>query len=701
MLKFRNILPIGVLIVALSCLAALACSTETIIVQTVEVEVAREVKVVETVVVEKERVVEGQTVVQTVVVERERVVEGETVVQTVIVERERIVEGQTVVETVVVEKEVVVERDVEVAVEVEKVVTATAEPTATPPPATGTEGLRDVPRNRTLVIAVGGQQLAPANMNLLSGGGLSRIRSFANQTWLEFPFYYGHHNGEVVPWTAKDWQYNDTYDEVTITFRDDVHWSDGTPFTAEDVRFTWQDLIIDNPTSAFHFRMKDVVESVELVDDYTIKLHLTRPDSRIFLVLFQENTEEQMPVLPKHIWEGKDPETFENVDIAQGWPVGTGAFKLVKAAPEALIFDRDDNWWAAKAGVAPLPAVERIVFAPSGDEQSIALRLSRNEIDHQFTYQNGLYELTKVRNPNVITWQDDPIVLDPNGCMISMTMNNKVAPFDDPAVRRALNFAISKQAVVNIAFEGTAIPVAVPLSFAFPGPAAYYEKIQDLIDADGTNEHNPDKAAAIMEAAGYTKNDQGFWADATGEALKIELWNPSPGYWKMSRTGTAVVESAQSAGFDAVERRGLTGFWGKQAVGDLPSWLTWHCGSTIEPYGTYIHWHSNNSAEIGETVGYFLSAPRYENPEYDAIIDQMGAMEASIDDPEYIELFRQATEIILRDMPEIQLVEDGHINASNTTYWTGWPSRATSDYSSHRLWAHWYLGIIRLQPTGE
>ena len=259
-----------------------------------------------------------------------------------------------------VEKEVVVQQ--EVAVEVEKVVTATAEPTATPPAAAGTEGLRDVPRDRTLVIAIGGQQLDPANMNLLSGGGLSRIRTFSNNSWLEFLFYFGHHDGKVRPWLAKDWQYNDTFDEITITLRDDAHWSDGTPFTAEDVRFTWQDLIIDNPSSAFHFRLKGAVESVEAPDDYTVKLNLTRPDQRIFFILFQENSEEQLPVLPKHIWEGKDPETFENVDIAQGWPVGTGAFKLVKAAPEALIFDRDDNWWAAKAGVAPLPAVERIVL---------------------------------------------------------------------------------------------------------------------------------------------------------------------------------------------------------------------------------------------------------------------------------------------------------------------------------------------------
>lgn len=596
---------------------------------------------------------------------------------------------ETVVETVVV-----TERE-----QVEVVVTATAEPTAVPAPAAGTGDLSPVPRDRTLVIAIGGQQLDPANMNLLSGGGLSRIRTFSNNSWLEFLFYFGHHDGEVKPWLARSWEYNDSFDEITINLRDDAHWSDGMPFTSEDVVFTWQNLILENPSSAFHFRLKNVVERVSAVDDYTVRLELTRPDRRIFFILFQENSEEQLPVLPKHIWEGKDAETFENVDIGQGWPVGTGAFKLVKAAPEALIFDRDDDWWAAKAGVAPLPEVQRIVFAPSGDEQSIALRLAANEIDLQFTFQPGLFELTRVRNPKVISWQDEPFKHDPNGCMISMTMNNKVEPFDDPAVRRALNFAIDKQAVANLAFEGTTDPIAVPLATGFPGPAEYYEKIRDLIDADGTDQHNPEKAAEIMRSAGYSMNDAGFWADSRGESLKIELWNPAPGSWKMSRAGTAVIESAQRAGFDAVERRGLTGFWGKQAVGELPSWLTWHCGSTVEPYQTYVHWHSNNSADIGETVAYFLSSPRYENPEYDRILDRMSEIDGSPDNSEYVNLFRQATEIILRDMPEIQLVIDGHVNAMNTTYWTGWPTSQTSDLRSERIWAEFYLAIIRLQPT--
>ena len=51
-------------------------------------------------------------------------------------------------------------------------------------------------------------------------------------------------------------------------------------------------------------------------------------------------------------------------------------------------------------------------------------------------------------------------------------------------------------------------------------------------------------------------------------------------------------------------------------------------------------------------------------------------------------------------MPEIQLVIDGHINAMNTTYWTGWPTSQTADLRSERIWAEFYHAIIRLQPAG-
>ena len=69
----------------------------------------------------------------------------------------------------------------------------------------------------------------------------------------------------------------------------------------------------------------------------------------------------------------------------------------------------------------------------------------------------------------------------------------------------------------------------MPLAIGFPGPAAFYEKIRDLIEADGADQHNPEKAAEIMEAAGYSRNDDGFWADskwrgAQDRALESVTW---------------------------------------------------------------------------------------------------------------------------------------------------------------------------------
>ena len=130
---------VPLLALAATSAVLIACGgEETIVIQTVEVPVDREVRVVETVVIEKEVEVPGETKIETVVVERERIVEGETVIETVVVEREVVVtEKETVVETVVVEKEVQVAGETVIqTVVVEKEVEVVVQATPTPAPET-------------------------------------------------------------------------------------------------------------------------------------------------------------------------------------------------------------------------------------------------------------------------------------------------------------------------------------------------------------------------------------------------------------------------------------------------------------------------------------------------------------------------------------------------------------------------------------
>ena len=100
---------------------------------------------------------------------------------------------------------------------------------------------------------------------------------------------------------------------------------------------------------------------MEKLDDTTVKFTLKKPNVRFAaerfggsLGLFQD------AYVPKHIWETiADPNTFKNIDLAKGLPMGTGAYIVAKITTNEVILVRNDNWWGAKTGLAKLPATEK------------------------------------------------------------------------------------------------------------------------------------------------------------------------------------------------------------------------------------------------------------------------------------------------------------------------------------------------------
>lgn len=116
-----------------------------------------------------------------------------------------------------------------------------------------------------------------------------------------------------------------------------------------------------------------------------------------------------------------------------------------------------------------------------------------------------------------------------------------------------------------------------------------------------------------------------------------------------------------------------------------------HCGSLAEPYETLKDLHSKFSRPIGGT--------RYENAEYDAIIDEMAGMIGSTHDARYVELSRMALDIYLRDMPEVMMLEELHVIVQNDTYWSGWPSKDDPYVAPYPPWEAWNLIVYSLQPA--
>ena len=101
---------------------------------------------------------------------------------------------------------------------------------------------------------------------------------------------------------------------------------------------------------------------------------------------FADQTLSDLPILPKHIWEGQDPETFTNFDMSKGWPIATGPYKLVSSTAQQKVWDRRDDWWGASTGFRTLPAPKRLSTARKLGTRASAMALSK----HQLSVRNSL-----------------------------------------------------------------------------------------------------------------------------------------------------------------------------------------------------------------------------------------------------------------------------------------------------------------------
>jgi peptide/nickel transport system substrate-binding protein len=563
--------------------------------------------------------------------------------------------------------------------------------------------IKDVDRKDTLIVSGFGPGLTeiqdPQNMNPYSLGGLGRVRDILNKTIFEFLYLYNHNTGEEIPWLAQSYTTAPDSMSVAVTLRPGVTWSDGQPFTSDDVKYTIE-LLRDTPALVFAADMKEWVKDVTVTDATHFTINLNKPNIRFFYFYFVENSEIHIPILPKHVWQGKDPATFTNFDLSQGWPVGTGPYVLVDANAQTQTFDRNDKWWGATSGFQQLPKPLRVIFEQPGAEDTSAARMINNEFDIGAVMQPGVFETAHARNPNIVSWNTSgPSWGAPDACLYTLGLNTRWGATADVHVRRAIQHAVNRQQLVDLAYEDATVTRVVPFS-TYGGLKAYEDQLQSTI-----SEYNPDNpdsnmVASEMAAAGYAKDSGGFWAK-DGTRLSMDL--PTPGWLKPM--GPVLEKQMRDNGFDVTFKLfdpDTNPFFDMVRAGNASMWIIVHCGSSREPWGTLQHFHSRFASPAqGQQNSYIWANSQYMNPEYDAIINQMDSILPSPTDPTYMDLTTKATNIFLRDVLEITLAEERHVVTFNNTYWTGWMSAADPYVAPYSLWAAVELAFLKAQPAGQ
>jgi peptide/nickel transport system substrate-binding protein len=556
------------------------------------------------------------------------------------------------------------------------------------------QDLPAVARNRTMISQgwdLYNQVPSPTNLSPYNGILLHQ-RNSLHYTVNEPLFYTNHMSNEIVPWQASGFTYSPDFKEITITLRDGVRWSDGEPFTADDVVFTLRMLRGAAPDLVFSTVIKEWVGSEEAVDPRTVKIHLTKPGPRWAQDVLATGQTTRFIVVPKHIWEGKDPRQFGFLDLAKGWPVGTGPYKVVKSDSGSIVFDRLPHWWAVDTKLVPaMPAPERIVYRPATAEAMPQL-FAGNEIDMGRALPVGSFEAAKARNPNLVSWNaKGPLWGASDGCNLSLAFNVQTPPFDQVEVRQAIAAVIDRDQIVDLSYEGSA-PQALGPFAGFAGVKAYTSQLQDILEPAGKVDRA--RAEKLLAGKGFTRGSDGKWQLPGGKPWPLTILTPQG-----DPIGPVLAKQLQAAGFETVFRAAQdSAYFEALTSGDYGTAIYDHCGSLYDPWQTLEHFHGKYAAKPGQKVASVRTVTRYANPELDKTLDAMEARQPSPKDPAYMELVRRATAIVMRDTPQVALTEEVHAVTFNTTYWTGWPSAADPYVAPYQPWEGFALVIDHLKP---
>ena len=438
------------------------------------------------------------------------------------------------------------------------------------------------------------------------------------------------------------------------------------------------------------------VESVEALDDLTVRFNLTQANPRYHV------NREAFPavgiwggvtVLPQHVWEGEDPLTFKNSD-----PVATGPYRLVNASQNSMTYERRDDWWGTKVfGVTPAP--KTMTFQYVGPETNVALALAADEID---TPQIGILSLGSFlevarRNPNVSAWHNDaPYTwLDP--CPRALMVQNATPPWDQKEMRWALSYLINWQTVVDLAFEGATVP-AWSIWPAYDGLQPYFDAVQDLREQYPTATYDSVKAEEILSDAGYQKGSDGYWASTAGERLQIDFLVNADNNEDMKVT-TVVADQLEAGGIE-VEVQPLSGSTQTDARlrGDYDLAYQPFCPGYI--FDNLELFHSKYYVPLGEVAPWYeRNSFRFKNEAFDAIVDEM-AVTPPYEVEKIKDQFRRAMEIWLDELPVIPGVQAPALVPFNSTYWEGWPSADDPWNMPVSWWATWNL-VVNGYPSPE
>jgi peptide/nickel transport system substrate-binding protein len=441
----------------------------------------------------------------------------------------------------------------------------------------------------------------------------------------------------------------------TVHLRPGVRWQDGEPLTAGDVAFTFN-LIIDNELTSYLQAVKDI-ERAEVVDDATVRFIMSAPKADMLYV--------GVYVIPEHIWSKVKVSTLERSHPNKTPIVGSGPFQVTEFKPDGYTeLVRNPDYWGNDVEGWGAPKVDEILFEAYTNPDTMTQDLKAGTID-------AAQGVPSAQFPGL---QDDPklkaIAYDyfnwdyfDFNCYDGPTSKGNPV-LRDPAFRVALDYAIDRDKICQLVYNGRAKPGYTMITpDTWRDPDFHWEPPEGV-----KRPFDPAKAAELLDAAGYRDTDgDGVREDKKGKPISLRLW--------------ALAESTSTQG----EGKLIAG-WFEQLGLDIrfevvdngvasDAMYAWE-GDYPAPDYDMILWFWDGYYDPGSTLQCFTTSQigwwnevYWSDAEYDDLCVQQGR---ELDPQKRAEIIWRMQEVMYAQNPQNVLTYFDYLQAVNVDEWTGW-----------------------------
>jgi peptide/nickel transport system substrate-binding protein len=474
---------------------------------------------------------------------------------------------------------------------------------------------------------------------------------------------------EGKPWLATSAKWDAAFKKVDITVRDNATWSDGQKLTGDDVAFTFN-MIKANAGLNTNNTPYDTITATGNNVSVTFK-------SSMFV--YKDKWLGQTPIVPKHIWSAiAKPDTDTNKN-----PVGSGPYTVKSFTPaNTTLSVRTSGYWQ------DLPQVKELRYTSYTDNNSQTTALSDGTAEWSFVFIPNYKTVFIDKDPaHYKVWA--PPVLGIHGLYINTTKK----PFDNVALRKAMNMVVNREDIFNQAEAGYFHPLVTSVT-GLPSPAGdafvapEYKGQNQKVDVEG--------AKTLLAGAGFKLNGKTL-NDPTGKPVKLTLSDPAG--WSDYQTSLEIVkDNLAQIGITATVEKANQDAWFKNVEeGKFDAAFRWTNGGST-PYDIYQTVMDGTLLKPIGTASPAGNFGRFNNPEATGALK---AYQNATDDTGRTAALATLQKVFVEQVPMIPVGSDNVGMSYSTKNWTGWPDDTNPYGAGQPTQANALDIVLHLKPAGS